>query len=75
VTAVEGATVDFTHHYTFPDGEVLHSTAALRFRTETEIRASLHHAGFTIDHLYGGWQREPIGDGDGELLVIARVAG
>ena len=41
----------------------------------SEIRSSLHQAGFTIDHLYGGWQREPIGDGDGELLVIARVAG
>jgi 2-polyprenyl-3-methyl-5-hydroxy-6-metoxy-1,4-benzoquinol methylase len=30
-------------------------------------------AGFTIEQIYGGWNREPIGAPDGEFLVIARA--
>ena len=72
VTAVQDGAVSFAHHYTFPDGDELLSEATLRFRTEEEVRSSLHDAGFCIEQIYGGWQREPIGAGDGELLVIAR---
>ena len=28
---------------------------------------------FTIEQIYGGWNREPVGAADGELLVIARA--
>ncbi|WP_405908194.1 class I SAM-dependent methyltransferase [Streptomyces sp. NBC_00828] len=73
VTAVRDGAVSFTHHYTFPDGQELLSTATLRFRAEADIRSSLHNAGFRIEHIYGGWNREPAGAGDGELLVIARA--
>lgn len=73
VTAVRDGAVSFTHHYTFPDGQELLSTATLRFRAEADIRSSLHNAGFRIEHIYGGWNREPVGAGDGELLVIARA--
>lgn len=73
VTAVENGHVSFTHHYRFPEGDELDSTAAMRFRTEDEIRASLHDAGFATEGIYGGWQRQPVGLGDGELLVIART--
>jgi SAM-dependent methyltransferase len=73
VTAVEGSTVSFTHRYRFPDGLELESTAALRFRSEDEVRASLADAGFSVEIIYGGWQREPVGQGDGELLVRARA--
>ena len=48
------------------------STATLRFRSEEEVRATLHDAGFRVEALWGGWQREPVGQGDGELLVVAR---
>ena len=72
VTAVQDGAVSFTHHYTFPDGDELLSEASLRFRTEEEVRSTLHDAGFCIEQIYGGWQREPVGAGDGELLVIAR---
>jgi len=70
-TDVRDGLVSFTHHYQFPDGEELLSTATLRFRSEQDVRSSLAEAGFTVDHMYGGWHREPIGRGDGELLVIA----
>ncbi|MFJ9448270.1 class I SAM-dependent methyltransferase [Kitasatospora sp. NPDC101235] len=72
VTAVQDGAVSFTHHYTFPDGERLLSTATLRFRTEGLIRSSLQEAGFTVESIHGGWNREPVGAGDGEFLVIAR---
>lgn len=73
VTAVENDTVSFTIHYGFPDHEELFSTATLRFRSEGPLRATLEHAGFTVEQIYGGWNREPIGRGDGEFLVIARA--
>ena len=44
----------------------------LRFRTEDELRTSLAAAGFVVEHVFGGWDREPVGAGDGEFLVIAR---
>ncbi|GLY26005.1 class I SAM-dependent methyltransferase [Micromonospora sp. NBRC 101691] len=55
-------------------GLELHSSATLRFRTEGQIRASLYGRGFVVEHVHGGWRREPVGAGDGELVVIARVA-
>ena len=68
----EGTTVTFTHHYEFPDTELL-STSTLRFRSAAEIRDSLALAGFTIVDIFGGWNHEPVGEGDGELLVLAGV--
>lgn len=65
--------VDFAHHYCWPTGEKLLSTASLRFRPESELRKSLEHAGFTVEQVYGGWHRQPVGAGDGEFLVIART--
>jgi SAM-dependent methyltransferase len=73
VTSLQGDAVSFTHHYIFPEGEELVSTATLRFRDEVEIRLSLRDAGFEVERIYGGWNREPVGAGDGEFLVIART--
>ena len=72
VTDVRDGRVSFTHTYQFPDGDELHSTATLRFRTEEELRGSLVAAGFSVDAIFGGWAREPVGVGDGEFLVVAR---
>ncbi|HVF06451.1 MAG TPA: class I SAM-dependent methyltransferase [Frankiaceae bacterium] len=71
VTDVTGDAVTFTHHYEFSDGERLASTATLRFRPEAAVRAALAAAGFTVDAVHGGWGREPVGAGAGELLVLA----
>ena len=59
-------------HYRFDSGEEPVSTATLRFRPADELRTSLAAAGFTVEHIFGGWQRQPEGAGDGEFLVVAR---
>jgi SAM-dependent methyltransferase len=72
VTAVEGQVVAFTHSYRFADGEVLTSEARLRFRPLHELRSTLAAAGFAVEQVFGGWQRQPVGEGDGEHVVVAR---
>lgn len=45
VTAVQGQAVSFTYHYTFPGGGTAqHCNTA--FRTEEQLRSSVHSAGF-----------------------------
>jgi len=70
-TAAPGGVVTFTRHYVFPGGEVPQSTSTLRFRSQDEIRSSLAVAGFTVDAVLGGWAGQPVGAGDGELLVLS----
>lgn len=67
-----GAVVAFTHHNRFSDGEVLRSDAELRFRTEAFVRRTLDDAGFELAAIVGGWRGEPVGAGDGELIVTAQ---
>jgi ubiquinone/menaquinone biosynthesis C-methylase UbiE len=71
VTSVNGDLISFALHYVFDDGEELVSTADLRFRSEHAVREAVHDAGFSIDQIYGGWDGEPVGSTDGELLVHA----
>ncbi len=70
VTQVKDRVIDFTIHYLMQAGDELTSEGTLAFRTEVEVRTSLTNAGFTIEHIYGGWNRDPIGSPDGELLVV-----
>ena len=72
VTSVVDGAVSFRHHYEFADGDRRESTATLRFRGEDELRSTLAGAGFAVDAIYGGWNREPVGHPDGEFLVVAR---
>ncbi|ULH16289.1 hypothetical protein MF271_06690 [Deinococcus sp. KNUC1210] len=46
--------------------------ATVRFRSEPDLRASLHAAGFEIEDIFGGWNWEPVGQGCGEFIVVAR---
>lgn len=55
----------------FDDGEELTSSASLRFRQEQSVRDALHEAGFRVSAIYGGWNKEPVGMGEGELIVLA----
>jgi SAM-dependent methyltransferase len=73
VTTMGGGIVSLTRRYRFPNGEERRSNSTLRFRTEKLLRESLADAGFTVEHVYGGWLREPVGAGDGELIVVARA--
>ncbi|WP_236558803.1 class I SAM-dependent methyltransferase [Arthrobacter sp. 9V] len=45
--------------------------SVLAFRGEEQLRQDLERAGFTVDHLYGGWRGQDVGSGQGELIVIA----
>jgi hypothetical protein len=71
VTSVNNELISFALHYVFDDGEELISTADLRFRSEQAVRWAVQAAGFSIDQIYGGWEGEPVGSTDGELLVLA----
>lgn len=71
VTDVNGDTIDGTLHYRFADGAELGSRARMRWRPEALLRRTLADAGFVVEHIYGGWAREPVGSSDGELLVLA----
>ncbi len=73
ITNVEGDVVSHEIRYEFPDGDVLVSSATLRFRSEAELRETLAAAGFAVEHIFGGWNRDPIGHADGEFLVVARA--
>ena len=73
VTSAGEGSVSFTSINELPGGETLAVDSTLRFRTEAELRESLEAAGFAIEAVYGGWSREPVGSGDGELIVIARL--
>lgn len=73
---LSGPLVTFVHHYSFSASpEERLSRATLRFRTEETLRSSLGRAGFEVEHLFGGWHREPVGQGDGEFIVVARASG
>lgn len=53
VTDVRDGVVGVTHHYGFPDGDELVSSASLRYRSEDELRAALQDAGFVVETVYG----------------------
>lgn len=47
------------------------SSWGYRFRSPVLVRQSLEEAGFQVDAMCGGWQREPVGEGVGEIVVLA----
>jgi SAM-dependent methyltransferase len=61
-----------THVRNLRTGDATTSRDVLAFRGEGALRASLRHAGFTVDHVYGDWNRVPPAAASPELIVIAR---
>jgi SAM-dependent methyltransferase len=72
VTSRTADTVSYSHHYEFPGGDRRRSDSSLRFWSEDRLRRSVEDAGFAIERVHGGWKGEPVGAGDGELIVVAR---
>ena len=72
---VTGNLVRYEIHYVFErSGEHIVSENALVFRSEAEIRESLVQAGFTIEHVYGDWDRRPAGPDTREMIFVAERA-
>jgi len=71
VTGVDGELVDFRLHYRFGNGDELVSRSTLRYRTEEALRASLLAADLTVDAVHVGWEGQPVGQGEGELIIVA----
>lgn len=71
VTAMADGVVTLDEHAVLADGTHDVQTGELAFRDEDRLRADLRRAGFTVDHVFGGWHREPAGQGVGELVVVA----
>lgn len=73
VHEVQDDRVTFTGHLRFVDtGETVIDRSTLRFRSEQKVRHSLSAAGFTVEQIHGGWHRESVSAGCGELAVLAK---
>jgi SAM-dependent methyltransferase len=53
-------------------GEVVIASSELRFRTLAELTDSLINAGFTVEHVYGDWDRGPFVSTSPVMVFIAR---
>lgn len=70
--------IELIYYVTHPDGreERLVHAFAMRYLYRFELEHLLARAGFTVEQLYGGYDRSPFGSTyPGELVFVARKAG
>lgn len=73
LVSVENDRVRFEGHNIFAaTGETLVVSSELRFRSQAKLRASLTNADFTVEHVYGDWQRGPVTSASRVMVFIAR---
>ena len=73
LVSVGDGRVRFEAHNVFNDtGHVVVASSELRFRTRDELAASLTGAGFTVEHVYGDWQRGPLTGTSRVMVFVAR---
>jgi SAM-dependent methyltransferase len=73
VTRVVNGRVRFEHYYVFTDtGDVVTAGSELRFRGLPDLTHTLEKAGFSVEHVYGGWGSEPFDAASRVMIVIAR---
>ena len=73
VTNLEGDVVYAVgHRHLLRSDEQLVSPFALRFRSEEFLRRSLTSSGFSVENVFGDWDRRPSAPGERELIVIAK---
>lgn len=73
VTDVDGDIVYAVgHRRLLGSNENLASPFALRFRSEELLRQSLTFSGFSIEQVFGDWDRRPSGAGERELILVAK---
>jgi SAM-dependent methyltransferase len=65
--------VRFEGHNVFSTtGEVVVASSELRFRSLAELTDSLIDSGFTVEHVYGDWDRGPFASTSRVMVFIAR---
>ncbi|HLJ66823.1 MAG TPA: class I SAM-dependent methyltransferase [Chloroflexota bacterium] len=73
VVGVSNGRVHLEGHNVFlSTGEGLVARDELRFRSFEELAGSLLEAGFTIENVYGDWQKGPLLDSSRAMIFIAR---
>ena len=73
LVGVGGGRVRFEDHNVFAaTGEVVVTSSELRFRSPAELTDSLTGAGFTVEHVYGGWDRGPVVGTSRVMVFVAR---
>ena len=68
---VEGELVTFETHFAFPDGVKDVAVHTLRFMPKQTLERLLTEAGFTIEAVYGDWDKSPWTPSSPEIVVIA----
>ena len=69
---VDDDLVRYEIHYLFArSGEELVSHTELRFRTQAELSRSLSEAGFSVESVFGDWDRRPADAASRELIFVA----
>jgi ubiquinone/menaquinone biosynthesis C-methylase UbiE len=69
---VQGEHAAFEIHYLFESSaEEIVSTNELRFRTQGELRQSLTDNGFSVEHVFGDGDRQPVKPESHELIFVA----
>lgn len=63
--------VTLIEHRVFDGSSDETEISVMAFRTDEQLRQDLKTAGFTVDHIHGGWAGEDVGSGQGELIVTA----
>lgn len=59
------------HNVIAATGEVVVAPSELRFRSQAELTDSLLNAGFTVERVYGDWNRGPVTRSSREMVFIA----
>jgi SAM-dependent methyltransferase len=73
LVSVEEGRVRFEGHNVFrATGEVVVASSELRFRSRAELTASMLDAGFTVEHVYGDWDRGLLAPTSRVMVFIAR---
>lgn len=75
VRGAAGGSVTFEGVTAFDsDGARYACKSTLRFRTRSEVEASLRAAGFTLVSVHGDWDRSPVAETSPELIFLAWAA-
>jgi SAM-dependent methyltransferase len=68
---VRDGIVSYSIHHVFDDGHDVVSPCELRFRSREELEDSLVAAHFSIERVFGGWDRRPVSETASEIVLVA----